>query len=429
MNQKTIDKEVTCKGVGLHTGNKSRVTFKPAEENTGITFVRTDLKGYPSIPARVENVINADRGTTLGRKGVKVHTVEHVLAAVHSLGIDNLLIELDANEPPGTDGSSLPFLELLTDAGLRETKVPRKVLKLSEPFHFEENGIGFLLLPYNGFKITFHIEYDHPLVRNQVITLDINEKTFMEELAPARTFCFQKDIEALQQAGLIKGGSLENAVVIGEDRILNDESLRFKDEFVRHKILDLIGDLTLLGLRLEAHVISTKSGHLSNVNLVRELVRTHVPNDSKKPKTLQLDINRILELLPHRYPFILVDRIIEMEVGKRAVGIKNVTINEPFFIGHFPGHPIMPGVLQIEAMGQVGGLLLMNSVPDPEDKVVYFIGLDKIKFRKPVTPGDQIRFELEMVKLRGRTCKMKGETFVDDVLIAEAEMMAMVMDK
>jgi UDP-3-O-[3-hydroxymyristoyl] N-acetylglucosamine deacetylase/3-hydroxyacyl-[acyl-carrier-protein] dehydratase len=191
----------------------------------------------------------------------------------------------------------------------------------------------------------------------------------------------------------------------------------------------LIGDLALLGQRLEAHVISTRSGHLSNVNLVRELVRTLVAKDDQRSKILQLDINRIMELLPHRYPFILVDRIIEMEVGKRAVGIKNVTINEPFFIGHFPGHPIMPGVLQIEAMGQVGGLLLMNSVPDPEDKVVYFIGLDKIKFRKPVTPGDQIRFELEMVKLRGLTCKMKGEAYVDDVLIAEAEMMAMVMDK
>jgi UDP-3-O-[3-hydroxymyristoyl] N-acetylglucosamine deacetylase/3-hydroxyacyl-[acyl-carrier-protein] dehydratase len=429
MNQKTIDKEVTCEGVGLHTGNKSRITFKPAEENTGITFVRTDLKDYPSIPARIENVINADRGTTIACKGIKVHTVEHVLAAVHSLGIDNLLIELDANEPPGTDGSSLPFLELLTDGDLREMKVPRKVLKLNEPFHYEENGIGFLLLPYNGFKITFHIDYDHPIVGNQVITLDINEKTFREELAPARTFCFQKDIESLQHAGLIKGGSLENAIVIGKDRILNDESLRFKDEFVRHKILDLIGDLALLGQRLEAHVISTRSGHLSNVNLVRELVRTLVAKDDQRSKILQLDINRIMELLPHRYPFILVDRIIEMEVGKRAVGIKNVTINEPFFIGHFPGHPIMPGVLQIEAMGQVGGLLLMNSVPDPEDKVVYFIGLDKIKFRKPVTPGDQIRFELEMVKLRGLTCKMKGEAYVDDVLIAEAEMMAMVMDK
>ncbi len=429
MNQKTIDREVSCEGVGLHTGNRARITFKPAEESTGINFIRTDLKDRPCIPARIENVINADRGTTIACGGIKVHTVEHVLAAVHSLGIDNLLIELNSNEPPGTDGSSLPFLELLMEGGIREMKAPREVLHLDEPFHYEEEGVGFLLLPYDGFKITFHIDYDHPLVGNQVITVDVNEKTFMEELAPARTFCFQEDIESLKQAGLIRGGSLDNAVVIGKDRILNDESLRFKNEFVRHKILDLIGDLALLGLRLEAHVISTRSGHLSNVNLVRELSRKFVAKDGKVPKALQLDINRIMELLPHRYPFILVDRIIEMEAGKRAVGIKNVTINEPFFIGHFPGHPIMPGVLQIEAMGQVGGLLLMNSVPDPENKVVYFVGLDKIRFRKPVTPGDQIRFELEMVRQRGRTCKMRGQAFVDGIPIAEAEMMAMVMDK
>jgi UDP-3-O-[3-hydroxymyristoyl] N-acetylglucosamine deacetylase/3-hydroxyacyl-[acyl-carrier-protein] dehydratase len=427
MKQLTIDKEVSYEGIGLHTGNPTRVTFKPAEVGNGIVFVRKDLNGYPRIPARVENVVGVERGTTLGVDGAQVLTVEHVLAAVYSMGIDNLTIEIDANEPPGADGSSRPIVDVLKSGGLRELRKKKQVLKLEKPFHHHEDDVRFLLLPYPGLKITFHINYAHALVGNQEITLDIDPEVFLNELAPARTFCFQEDVESLKRAGLIKGGSLDNAIVIGRDEILSKEPLRFDDEFVRHKALDLIGDLSLLGLRLEAHVISSRSGHPSNIKLVRRLSQELLGKGESK--TLQLDISQILEILPHRYPFILVDRIIEMEVGKRAVGIKNVTINEPFFAGHFPGHPIMPGVLQIEAMGQVGGLLLMNSVPDPADKVVYFIALDNIRFRRPVRPGDQIRFELEMVKMRGRTCKMRGEAFVDGVLIAEAEMMAMIMDK
>jgi UDP-3-O-[3-hydroxymyristoyl] N-acetylglucosamine deacetylase/3-hydroxyacyl-[acyl-carrier-protein] dehydratase len=430
MKQATIDKEVSLEGVGIHTGNASRITLKPAEPGAGIVFVRTDLDGYPRIPARVEYVSSVDRGTTLSADGVEVHTVEHLLAAIRASGVDNLVVEIDADEPPGMDGSALPFLEILDRAGLRGLDAEREVLRLEEPFHHEDGGVGFLLLPAPGFKITFHIEYDHPLVGNQVVTVDVDRENFRTEVAPARTFCFEEDVEALEKAGLIRGGSLENAIVIGKDRILNEEKMRFKDEFVRHKVLDLIGDLTLLGPALQAHVIATRSGHPANVGLVRRLARDLLGRDAgARPGTLQLDINQILEILPHRYPFILVDRILEMEVGKRAVGIKNVTINEPFFVGHFPGHPIMPGVLQIEAMGQVGGLLLMNSVPDPENKVVYFIALDNIRFRKPVRPGDRIRFELEMLKLRGRTCKMKGVAYVDGARIAEAEMMAMVMDK
>ncbi|OGF97159.1 MAG: 3-hydroxyacyl-[acyl-carrier-protein] dehydratase FabZ, partial [Candidatus Glassbacteria bacterium RBG_16_58_8] len=312
-------------------------------------------------------------------------------------------------------------MEVLARGGLRELPAERKVLTLDEPFRYEEGGVNFLLLPHNGLTVTFHISYRHRLVGDQVITVDINRETFLRELAPARTFCFQEEIESLRGVGLIKGGSLDNAIVIGKKGILNNESLRFPDEFVRHKVLDLVGDISLLGMRLDAHVISFRSGHSSNINLVRKLAREFLKKDGRKRATsLQLDINQILEILPHRYPFILVDRILEMEVGKRAVGLKNVTINEPFFAGHFPGHPIMPGVLQIEAMGQVGGLLLMNSVPDPENKVVYFVALDKIRFRKPVRPGDQIRFELEMLKLRGRTCKMKGVAYVEGQRIAEA---------
>jgi UDP-3-O-[3-hydroxymyristoyl] N-acetylglucosamine deacetylase/3-hydroxyacyl-[acyl-carrier-protein] dehydratase len=430
MKQSTIDKEVFYEGVGLHTGNKSKITFKPAEEKTGICFVRTDLDGYPRVSATIENVVGVDRGTTLGQGGVKIHTVEHVLAAIYALGIDDLTVELNANEPPGADGSSLPIVDVLIKGGIRELASEKEILHLEKPYQYNDGEVNFLLLPHGGLKITFHISYDHYLVGNQSVTVDINQEDFSKELAPARTFCFKEDIDSLREAGLIKGGSLDNAVVIGEKGIMSSEPLRFDDEFVRHKALDLIGDISLLGKRLNAHIISSRSGHPSNIRLVRKITEELLGKEAgAKKQTLQLDISEILELLPHRYPFILVDRILEMEAGKRAVGIKNVTINEPFFIGHFPGHPIMPGVLQIEAMGQVGGLLLMNSVPDPENKVVYFIGLDKIRFRKPVRPGDQIRFELEMVKMRGRTCKMKGLAFVDGDLIAEAEMMAMVMDK
>ena len=427
MSQWTINKEISYDGTGLHTGNPTRVVFKPAEKDTGILFARTDLEGLPKVPAVIENVTGVERGTTLAMKGVEIHTVEHVLAAIYSSGIDNLIVELDANEPPGADGSSLPIMEILRDGGLRRQAAARKVLRLEKPFIYEEDEVRFFLLPHAGLKITFHIHYDHRLVGNQEVTVEIDPETFTHEIAPARTFCFRRDVESLRQAGLIQGGSLENAVVIGEDGILNDESLRFENEFVRHKVLDLIGDLSLLGRKLEAHVISSKSGHATNIKLVRRLSRDLLGGE--RPSVLQMDVNQILEILPHRYPFILVDRILEMEVGKRAVGIKNVTINEPFFVGHFPGHLIMPGVLQIEAMGQVGGLLLMNSVPDPENKVVYFIALDNIRFRKPARPGDQIRFELEMLKFRGRTCKMRGEAFVNGAMIAEAEMMAMIIDK
>jgi len=430
VNQMTIDKEMSYEGVGLHTGSKTRITFMPAEADTGIRFVRTDIDGYPSVEASIQNVSGIERGTSLESNGTSIRTVEHVLAAIHSIGIDNLIIELSSSELPGTDGSALPIMETLREGGLRELSSERKILRLEKPMRYREKGVDFFLLPNAGLKITFHIDFEHALVGKETITIDINPESFFREIAPARTFCFRDEIEMLRKAGLIKGGSLANAIVIGNDGILNDESLRFDDELVRHKVLDLVGDLSLLGVRLESHIIASKSGHQANINLVRKLAKEFfglVPR--KDSGIIQLDINQILEILPHRYPFILVDRILEMEAGKRAVGIKNVTINEPFFAGHFPGHPIMPGVLQIEAMGQVGGLLLMNSVPDPKNKVVYFMGLDRIRFRKPIRPGDQIRFELEMLKFRERTCKMRGEAFVEDALIAEAEMMAMVMDK
>lgn len=432
MKQRTIARQVEISGRGIHTGNEARIVFKPAPPDTGIVFVRVDVEGRPVIPALIDYVTCVERGTTLAANGAEVHTVEHVLAAVSSMGIDNIIMELDSNEPPAGDGSSLPFVDVLETAGILEQEAKRKVFRLEKPFYYSEDSINFLVLPNDELKISFHIDYPNPIVGTQFASVVIQEHNFKNELAPARTFCFLEDVERLKREGLIKGGTLENAVVIGSGGIINEEPLRFHNEFVRHKIIDLLGDLCLLGASLVAHVISSKSGHPSNIELVRRLrnlLAQPGATSGTGRRVKSLDIVEIQKILPHRYPFLLVDRILELEEGKRAVGIKNVTHNEFFFQGHFPGHPVMPGVLCIEAMGQVGGVLLMNSVPDPENKVVYFIALDKIKFRKPVRPGDVLKFILEMMKIRGRTCKMRGEAFVEGELVAEAEMVAMIVDK
>ncbi len=447
MKQKTISRSVSCSGIGIHTGEKASLTFKPAEVNTGIQFIRTDINGRPRIPAVIDNVNSINRGTALGVGKVDVHTVEHVLAAVSGLGIDNLQIEVDGVEVPAADGSSSIFVKLLDEAGIIEQNAQRKVALLTEPFNYEENGIHFLLLPSDTLKISFHIEYPNPIVGCQFDSLEINAETFRKYIAEARTFAFFEDVEQLKKEGLIKGGSLDNAVVIDGDKILNKEPLRSPKELVRHKILDLLGDLYLLGVPLRAHVISSKSGHPSNINLVRKLREClnrrksplkllppeapveESPVRISAPGKMIMGINQIQGLMPHRYPFLMVDRILEFEAEKTVVGIKNVSINEPFFQGHFPGHPIMPGVLIVEAMGQTGGLLLMNSIPEPENKVVYFMSLDKIKFRKPVFPGDQLRMVIEILRFRHRICKMKGCGYVGEDLVAEAEMTAMVVDK
>jgi len=432
MKQRTISNIAEISGKGLHTGNKTNMVFKPAPPDSGIVFVRVDLPGKPAVPALIDNVENVERGTTLSVSGVEVRTVEHVLAAVASLGIDNLTIELDSNETPSGDGSVLPFVKILESSGLEEQNSKKNIFKIEKPFYYSDEEINFLVLPSDEFKVSFHIEYRNSIVGSQFASVIINPDNFKNELAPARTFCFLEDVDKLKEDGLIKGGSLENAVVIGKDGIINQGPLRYHNEFVRHKIVDLVGDLSLLGVGIIAHVISSKSGHPSNVELVKRLKKLSVEagvasRPAKKVKTL--DINEIQKILPHRYPFLLVDRILELEEGKRAVGIKNVTLNEFFFQGHFPGHPVMPGVLCIEAMGQVGGVLLMNSVPDPENKLVYFISLDKVKFRKPIKPGDVIRFDLSMLRMRGRTCQMRGKAFVEGELVAEADMVAMVVDK
>ncbi len=454
MKQKTIARAVSCSGIGIHTGVHATVNFCPAPENTGVVFVRTDMENRPTIPARVEHVTSVNRGTTISNNGAKVYTVEHVLAAVAGLGIDNLIIELDGIEAPAGDGSSQVFVKALESAGLVEQDAGKKVAVLTEPLTFEENGVHFLLLPSDNLKISFHIEYPNPIVGCQFDSIEINPENFRKYISVARTFAFLDDIEGLKKAGLIKGGSLENAVVIDKDKILNSDPLRSPKELVRHKILDLLGDVFLLGMPIQAHIIASKSGHPTNISLVRRL-REHLSRQRPaSPETshpgaarpsigqagsdsyvtgynqgMVMGIREIMAKIPHRYPFLLVDRIIHFEAEKRIVGLKNVSMNEHFFQGHFPGHPIMPGVLIVEAMGQTGGLLLMNSVPEPENKVMYFMSLDAIKFRRPVFPGDQLRMEVDMIKFRHRICKMSGKGFVGDDLVAEAEMTAMVVDR
>jgi UDP-3-O-[3-hydroxymyristoyl] N-acetylglucosamine deacetylase/3-hydroxyacyl-[acyl-carrier-protein] dehydratase len=432
--QRTIAKPVSFDGVGLHTGERGCVTFRPAPADTGVRFVRADLKGRPEVLVRPENAHfepSAGRRTILQQGSVQIHTMEHILAAVAGLGLDNLEIEVTTMETPEpADGSAEPVARLLREAGLVDQEKPKRYIKVTKPVLWAENGIELGAVPYDGLRISFTIDYDHPMVGRQSLSLDIDEGSFMEQIAPARTFVLERDLESLRRAGWIKGGRLESAVVVGERGLLNPEPLRFPDEFVRHKVLDLLGDLFLLGRPLLGHVSALRSGHQSHVAFVKRL-KESLPLPGRRPGAPadEWDTTAIMDILPHRYPFLLVDRITHLEEGQSIEGIKNVTINEPFFQGHFPGHPIMPAVLIIEAMAQVGGLLLLNSVDDPTDKLVYFMGIDGARFRRPVTPGDQLRFKVTLLKLKGAISKMRGEAFVEDQLVAEAELLATVVDK
>ncbi|OQY29283.1 MAG: hypothetical protein B6244_04280 [Candidatus Cloacimonetes bacterium 4572_55] len=428
--QCTIGGTVSYSGIGLHTGNKTTITFKPAPPDTGVRFVRVDLPNSPAILADIDHVVDISRGTSIGQNGFKIHTVEHVLAAIAGLGIDNLYAELDGNEPPAADGSSRPFLEALKSTKIVKQEPDKKYFVVDSPISFSDNDKELFIIPYNGFKVSYTIDYPHPLVGTSFLSLEITPESFSDQISAARTFAFIDEVELLKEQGLIKGGSLETAIVIGDDAILNEEPLRFENEFVRHKILDLVGDLFLVGQPIVGHVYASKSGHGTHVELARLLRKLAKKRDQKKQASEKImNTERIQSILPHRYPFLLIDRVLEIETNKRIVAIKNVTINEPFFLGHFPDKPIMPGVLQLEAMAQAGGLLLLNQVENPEKKLVYFTGIDRVKFRKPVVPGDQIRLVLETIRARSKFSKMIGRGYVDEKIVVEAELSAALVDR
>ncbi len=429
-NQRTIKKAVSYSGVGLHTGQKTTITFKPAPPDTGPVFIRTDLPGRPHIKADVAHVVDVSRGTTIGIDGANVLTVEHVLAALAGLEIDNVYAEVDAGEAPVGDGSSTPFVEVLTEAGIEEQDRPRKRIKVTHPIVYEQDGVSLLALPSDKLKLSYTIEYGHTALDTQYRSFTIDPEVFKNEIAPARTYCFLHDVEKLKNAGLIKGGSVENAIVIGDDGILN-EKLRFNDEFARHKVLDLLGDLLLLGAPIVAHVVAIKAGHASHVEFIKKLrAETDSENRRRREAAIAeetedavegqiLDAAAISEILPHRHPFLFVDRITKIS-ERRARGVKNVTISEPYFQGHVPGHPIMPGVLIIEAIAQVGAVLILSKDGN-KGKLPYIFGIEKAKFRKPVYPGDRLDISVNIVNLHKRYGKLRGEVSVDGKLVAEAD--------
>jgi UDP-3-O-[3-hydroxymyristoyl] N-acetylglucosamine deacetylase/3-hydroxyacyl-[acyl-carrier-protein] dehydratase len=412
----------------LHGGDKVTLTLRPAPADHGLKFKRVDLPDAPTIDVAVKNAKAGERATFMQEGAVKVQTTEHVLSALSGLGVDNALIEMDANEPPIVDGSSRPYVEMILKAGIMELEAPRKYFDVREPIHVEtKTGALLTVVPDSKFRISCtHAAGDEKFT--QFFSTEITPEIYQKEIAPARTFVHYEDVKPLMEKGLIKGGSLENAIVLRGDAILSKEPLRFPNEFVRHKILDIIGDLTLFGPRLRGHVIAIKPGHASNAELCRALAKEHARLLSMVPPAVipkgegALDVNEVMRILPHRYPFLLVDRIVAFEGENKCTGVKNVTINEPFFQGHFPGHPVMPGVLQVEAMAQVASIVLLR-LSGAEGNIGYFMSADNVKFRKPVFPGDTLFIHVELTKARRNLGKAVCRCVVNNEIVSEGELM------
>ncbi len=422
--QKTIEKSVTYTGVSLHLGEEVQVTLEPAPVEAGIIFVREDLPGKPGIKVAASKVVNNERGTTIGEGDVKITTVEHILATLSGLGIDNIVIRMSGQEFPAGDGSALPWVNLVKSAGFVVQDKPKKYYKVRNPFWIEEEDRRLVILPSDDFKITYTVDFPQSPLKAQFAEFVIDEETFVQEIAPSRTFGFIKEVEELKKKGLVQGGSLENAVVIDDGGVINKEGLRFPNEPVRHKILDLIGDLYLTGRPIKGHIIAVKAGHLFHVKLAQKLEKLM---EKEGKMDLFLDIRDIESILPHRYPFLLVDKIISM--GEREiVGVKNFTVNEPFFTGHFPGHPVVPAALIIEAMAQVAGVYLLSK-SENQGKLAYFAGIDKARFRKPVFPGDQLVTRVKVLNLRKTTGKVEAVGTVEGKVVAEANFLFSLVER
>ncbi|HUO57656.1 MAG TPA: UDP-3-O-acyl-N-acetylglucosamine deacetylase [bacterium] len=426
--QRTIRRPFDFEGTGLHTGKKCHVKVSPLPAGSGIRFYRSDMGA--EIPLSPHRVTSTTRGTTLtGEKDAKIYTVEHFLATVQGVGMDNLKIEMDSEEMPILDGSSARFCELFQEAGVQEQESPVNPLKVTESMELAFGDVHLKVEPAEGLHLDVTTSFPYPGLENQRRSFHLADKSFERELAFARTFCFEEEVEQLRKEGLIKGGSLDCALVIGKKGVLNGP-LRFEDEIVRHKTLDLLGDLMLLNRPLWAKVTVKKAGHRYHVELAKAIWDKFGKGPATSPGTLKggpkMDINGIMNTLPHRYPFLMVDRVLELEPEKRIVAIKNVTANEPFFQGHFPGNPVMPGVLVIEALAQVGGIALISN--GKVGKTFYLSGVDGARFRKPILPGDQLRLEVDILSLRSTIAKMAGKAFVDGKLAVEAEIMCSVFD-
>lgn len=456
--QRTIKKEVSLHGVGLHTGYEVTLTFKPAPVDNGFTFVRTDLEGHPVIEADALFVVDTQRGTNLEKDGVRIHTSEHVLAACVGLDLDNVIIELNAPEPPIMDGSSKYFVQVLEEAGFQEQEADREEYVVKEVICFrdEETGSELLVMPADEYQVTTMVDFGTKVLGTQNASIN-SVSEFKDEIANARTFSFLHELEALLDHGLIRGGDLNNAIVyvdkelseatmeklreafkkdtisVKTNGILDNLTLHYPNEAARHKLLDVIGDLALIGTRIRGKVIANKPGHKINTSFAKKLSkiiraerRNNLPEiDWDKPPLM--DVNEIMQILPHRPPFILVDKIMEL-TDTSVVGVKNVTMNEPFFVGHFPGKPVMPGVLQVEAMAQTGGILALKSVSDPENYLTFFMKIDNVKFKRQVVPGDTLIFKLELLSpIRRGICQMQGYAYANGKLVTEAILMAQIV--
>jgi UDP-3-O-[3-hydroxymyristoyl] N-acetylglucosamine deacetylase/3-hydroxyacyl-[acyl-carrier-protein] dehydratase len=427
--QHTVGKTAGFSGTSLHTGEKVTLKLHAAPVDHGIKFKRKDLQEEPIIDAHISNLKTVERATTIGEGSIRVHTVEHVLSALSAMGVDNAIVEMDANEPPIGDGSAQPYVEVIKKAGVVVQEAPRRFFEVREPMHIEtKSGSMLILLPDDKFRIS--CTQAGPSNRfTQFLSTEITPAIFESEIAPARTFVFYEDVQQLMEKNLIKGGSLENAIVVRGDAVLSKEPLRFADEFVRHKILDIIGDLSLIGQRIRGHLIAVKPGHGANAELARAIAKEQARSSaiSIKPPVMRgeggIDAEALMQILPHRYPFLMVDRIIGFEGDEKCIGIKAVTMNEPFFQGHFPGHPVMPGVLQVEAMAQVACILLYR-ISKSASRLGYFMSADGVKFRKPVVPGDTLYIHAELIKARGnRLAKAKCYCVVNDAVVSEGELM------
>ena len=438
MKQRTILREVSIKGKSLHTGEEVNLTLKPSLENTGVIFRRIDLFGKPELKPLIDLVDDLVRSTTIADGHAKVQTIEHVLSALSGCGVDNVLIEMDASEPPILDGSAKHFVNLIQQAEPVEQDAEREYFVLEEPISVTRGSSSIIALPHDGFRITCTSADDRG-IHTQHLSLDLDPETYVAQVAPARTFTIYEDIEELLKLGKIKGGSLDSAIVIKGDKIVSKEPLRFKDEFVRHKILDILGDITLVGMPIKAHIVGVRPGHALNAELSKVLRKKLLEKKkgtaaAKKVLPVEshektIDIRGVLNLLPHRYPFVMIDRVVEIVSDDELVALKNVTINEPFFQGHYPGRPVMPGVLQVEAMAQAAGVLLLRKLPADENKIAFFMSVDKVKFRQAVEPGDSVEIRVKLVKIRGnKIATASAECKVSGKLVSSAQLMFMLAD-